>query len=45
MKVERWIAYDDQGLVYGHPCQAEVDVNGGSDALLMRRPSIGRLVA
>ncbi len=26
LKVERWIAYDDQGLVYGYPCPVEVDV-------------------
>jgi len=26
LKVERWTAYDNQGLVYGYPCSVEVDV-------------------
>ena len=26
LKVERWIGFDGEGLVYGYPCQVEVDV-------------------
>ena len=26
LRAERWTAFDEEGLVYGHPCQVEVDV-------------------
>ena len=26
LKVERWTGFDGEGLVYGYPCQVEVDV-------------------